>query len=185
MLVTGYKIVTVNVPRFIRRLFRKPYDGLRHFGVVEEGVLYRCGQPTPNDLRQLIARHNLKTVIALRGSRDAGDPDDWEREERAVCEQAGVTFVTIPCNHKNPPTREQIENFLAITREEARRPALVHCRIGQQRTGLFCALFRVHVQDMSPEAALQEMDRLGFGIHHRRHQRLFDVFKQFTRSAAK
>lgn len=170
----------MNVPRFIRRLFRKPYDGLRHFGVVEEGVLYRCGQPTPDDLRNLIARHGIKTVIALRGSRDASDPDDWEREERAVCREFGVTFVTIPCNHKNPPTKAQIELFLALTKDAAQQPALVHCRIGQQRTGLFCALFRVHVQKMSPQAALQEMDRLGFGIHHRRHQRLFEVFKEFS-----
>lgn len=170
----------MNVPRFIRRLFRKPYDGLRHFGVVEENVLYRCGQPTPEDLRQLIQRHGLKTVIALRGSRDASDPDDWEREERAVCEQAGVKFVTLPCNHKNPPTPDQVDRFLALTGDQSLQPALVHCRIGQQRTGLFCALFRVRVQKVSPQAALEEMDRLGFGIHHRRHQRLFDVFKRYT-----
>ena len=35
------EIGLVNVPRFIRRLFRAPYDGLRHYGVVAEGALYR------------------------------------------------------------------------------------------------------------------------------------------------
>lgn len=169
----------MNVPRFIRRWFRQPYDGLRHFGVVTEGALYRCGQPRPEELSELIRKHGLKTVIALRGSRDPADPDAWETEERAACDAAQVEFVTLPCNHKNPPTPEQIERFLTLTRDSDRRPALVHCRIGQQRTGLFCALFRVHVEGVPADAALEEMDRLGFGIHHRRHQRLLEVFRSF------
>ena len=78
------------VPRFIRRLFRAPYDGLQHFGVVEEGKLYRCGQPTPDELDALITKHGLQTVIALRGSRNPDDPDSWEQEERAVCDKHGV-----------------------------------------------------------------------------------------------
>ncbi|MBI5864636.1 MAG: tyrosine-protein phosphatase [Planctomycetes bacterium] len=171
----------MNIPRFLRRLFRRPYDGLRHFGVVESNKLYRCGQPSPDDLRQLIARYRLKTVIALRGRRDAADPDEWEKAERSVCRELGAEFVSLPCNHKNPPSRDQVERFLALTRDGDRQPALVHCRIGRQRTGLFCALFRVHVQGVDPEEALREMDDLGFGIHHRRHQRLLDVFREFSR----
>ena len=83
----------VNVPRIIRRLFRAPYDGLRHFGVVDEGALYRCGQPTPAQLRTLIDGHKLRTVIALRGSRDTRDPDAWERAEREVCREKGVDIL--------------------------------------------------------------------------------------------
>ena len=86
----------MNVPRFLRRLFRRPYDGLRHFGVVEPGVLYRCGQPRPEELAELIRRHGLKSVVSLRGSRGSDDPDEWERAERAACEAQGVEFVTIP-----------------------------------------------------------------------------------------
>ncbi len=172
------------MPRFIRRFFRQPYDGLRHFGVVDDGKLYRCGQPRPAELAELIRRHGLRTVIALRGSRDPADPDEWEREERAACAAGGAAFVSIPCNHKNPPTAEQIAQFLAIVRDAAQLPALVHCRIGQQRTGLFCALYRVHVQSRAPEEALREMDELGFGVRHRRHQRLLATFEQFARGGA-
>src|SRR5262249_24509521 len=145
---------SVNVPRFLRRLFRTPFDGLRHFAAVDEGALYRCGQPTPAQLAQLITKYRLKTVIALRGVPDEEDPDSWEARERAVCEEHGVEFITLPCNHKNPPTPEQVSRFLSILREKTNRPALVHCRIGQQRTGLFCALYRVHLQGIPAEAAL-------------------------------
>lgn len=169
------------IPRFIRRMFRAPYDGLRNLRIVSEGVLYRCGQPRPEELDELIQRYELKAVIALRGSRDADDPDAWEREERAVCERRGAEFVSLPCNHKNPPTAEQVGRFLTLMGDAARTPALIHCRIGQQRTGLFCALFRVHHEGVEPDEALREMDDLGFNSGHRRHQRLLDAFNAFAR----
>jgi protein tyrosine/serine phosphatase len=145
--------------------------------------LYRCGQPTPEELTDLIERLSLRTVVSLRGVRDEGDPDAWERDERAVCIARNVEFVTIPCNHKNPPTRAQAEQFLALCRAAERRPVLVHCRLGQQRTLLFCALYRVHVDGLSPEVAEHEMDALGFGARKRRHRKLLDAFRALTRPA--
>lgn len=167
----------MNVPRFIRRLFRAPYDGLEHYGVVAEGTLYRCGQPTPDQLADLIQRLKLRTVVSLRGLRDEDDPDAWEQAEREVCRAHGVELVTIPCNHKNPPTPAQAEQFLDLCRDAARRPVLVHCRLGQQRTLLFCALYRVHVDGLAPAVAEQEMDTLGFGARKRRHRKLLESFR--------
>lgn len=170
----------MNVPRFLRRLFRAPYDGLRHFAEVEPGVLYRCGQPAPADLSELLHRYGIRTVVSFRGSRNAADPDAWERAEREVCAQAGASFVSIPCNHKNPPTQPQAEQFLKLVRDPGQRPVLVHCRLGQQRTMLFVALFWVHVKGWSAERAEQEMDLAGFNIRHRRHQRLLKAFRELT-----
>lgn len=166
----------MNVPRFLRRLFREPYDGLRAFRVVREGVLYRCGQPRPADLSALISKYQLRTVISLRGSRSQADRDGWEHDERAACDAAGVEFVSLPCNHKNPPSIEQLDRFLDVMRDPRRTPALIHCRIGQQRTGLFCALFRVHIEGATPEVALQEMDDLGFESGKRRHRKLLETY---------
>ncbi len=173
----------MNVPRFIRRLFRRPYDGLQHYGVVAEGRLYRCGQPTPAQLADLITRLRLRTVVSLRGSRDADDPDSWEADERAVCAAHRVEFVTIPCNHKNPPTEQQAAEFLALCRDAQHAPVLVHCRLGQQRTLLFCALYRVHVDGRPADEAEREMDALGFGTRKRRHAKLLAAFRALARPA--
>lgn len=170
----------MNVPRFIRRLFRAPYDGLRHYGVVAEGRLYRCGQPTPPELEDLIGRLAIRTVVSLRGVRDADDPDGWEQAERAVCAAHGVAFMPIPCNHKNPPTPDQVRQFLDVCRAAERQPVLVHCRLGQQRTLLFCALYRVHAEGADPREAEREMDALGFGAHKRRHRKLLEAFRQLS-----
>jgi len=172
----------VNVPRVIRRIFRAPYDGLRHHGTVEEGVLYRCGQPTPEQLDQLIGQYALKTVVSFRGVRDSDDPDAWEQIERRVCEERGVAFVSLPCNHKNPPTAEQVESFIELMRDTQRHPVLVHCRIGQQRTLLFCGLYRVRVQGSDADGVLRWMDELGFKSGHRRHRRLLAAFREFARA---
>jgi protein tyrosine/serine phosphatase len=171
----------VIIPRFIRRLFRAPYDGLRHFGVVAAGVLYRCGQPTPAELAELIDRLGLRTVVSFRGLRDRDDPDAWEAAEREVCAARAVELVTIPCNHKNPPTPAQARQFLDLCADGARRPVLVHCRLGQQRTLLFCALYRVHVDGLALDAAEQEMDGLGFGARKRRHRQLLAAFRALAR----
>lgn len=162
-------------------MFFEPFDGLRNLRTVEAGRLYRSGQPRPEDLSKLISELKLRTVIALRGSRSSDDPDGWEARERSVCESLGVRFVALPCNHKNPPTSAQVAHFLEVVEDPANLPALVHCRIGQQRTGLFCALYRVHVQGVSPDEALAEMDDLGFKSGHRRHQKLLQAFRQAVR----
>jgi protein tyrosine/serine phosphatase len=174
----------MNVPRFIRRLFRLPYDGLRHYGVVASGVLYRCGQPTPEELADLIQKLRLRSVVSLRGTRAEGDPDAWEQAERAVCAAHGVAFITLPCNHKHPPTAAQAAEFLELCDSPHRAPVLVHCRLGQQRTLLFCGLYRVHAAGLSPAAAEEEMDRLGFGAHKRRHQKLLAAFRLLAADSA-
>lgn len=164
------------IPRFIRRLFREPYDGLRRLHVVDPGRLLRCGQPRPEQVESLIAQYGLRTVISLRGSRRADDPDEWETLERAACARGGARFHILPFNHRNPPTAAQAREFLALASDPGQTPALVHCRLGQQRTGLMVGLYRVHVQGATPSAALAEMDALGFNSRHRRHQRLLSAF---------
>ncbi len=142
-------------------------------------MLYRCGQPTAEQLAGLIDRYALKTVVSLRGARPSDHPDAWEAVERDVCRTKGAAFVSLPCNHKNPPTAEQVERFLDLMRDTSHHPVLVHCRLGQQRTLLFCALYRVRIEGIDPQAALREMDGLGFNSRRRRHRRLLAAFHEF------
>jgi hypothetical protein len=61
---------------------------------------------------------------------------------------------------------------------------LVHCRLGQQRTLLFCALYRVHIDGLVPGAAEREMDALGFGAAKRRHRKLLEAFRTLAQPAS-
>ena len=57
------------------------YCGPRNFHVVEDGVLYRSGQLTPEELTSVLDQYHIKTVITLRTVREANKPypDEWER----------------------------------------------------------------------------------------------------------
>lgn len=160
---------------------RDRYDHLRHFGTVREGALYRCGQPDAADLAVLHERLGLRTVVSLRAGIDNPKRNAWVEPERRFCEQQGILFVSLPSNHKNPPTIEQVQQFLRIVGDPGRRPVLVHCKRGQQRTGLLCALYRMACEGWSREQALAEMDELGFGLNRRRHRLLRSVIDRFSR----
>src|SRR5581483_1994 len=140
---------------------------LRNFHVVEDGVLYRSGQLSRPVLERVVREYGIKTVVTLRTTRDPGRPypDDWERE---VCEAAGAKHVRIvplvwtPDEHGDVPAEQNVEKFLALMRNPANHPVLVHCFAGVHRTGTMCAIYRMEFDRWSAEAALREMEACGF-----------------------
>ncbi len=53
---------------------------------------------------------------------------------------------------------EQLAQFLAIMATQP-KPVYVHCRSGQNRTGVNVAAYRVLVQGVAPEVAITEMGK--------------------------
>jgi len=177
-LIGSAALVAGSVLARVLYLKRDRFDHLRHFGVVREGVLYRCGQPDGTDLEAIHQRVGLKTVVSLRGGIDNPRRNAWAEPEKRFCEARGILFVSLPSNHKNPPDRRQVREFLDLVSDPARRPVLVHCKRGQQRTGLFCAFYRMACEGWSREQALAEMEALGFGLEKRRHRLLREVLEK-------
>lgn len=62
------------------------------------------------------------------------------------------------------PQAELLQKALDLL-AEAETPVLVHCSHGADRTGLVCALYRIHFQNWEKEEALAEMLEGGFGYH--------------------
>ena len=54
------------------------------------------------------------------------------------------------------PSQAQVEEFLAIVADPDRRPVLLHCNHGIDRTGVMIAVFRMEYDGWSNEEALQE-----------------------------
>jgi protein tyrosine phosphatase (PTP) superfamily phosphohydrolase (DUF442 family) len=126
------------------------YDGfpLTRFYRVEED-LYRGGQPSAAELRELVARYHIKTIIKLNPvwqGRDVVPP--------------GVTLHEHPIPAVLTPTRAQIMQILDDM-EHAPRPLFIHCRAGADRTGLLVALYKIR-HGMPIEEARAEMVRRGF-----------------------
>jgi len=140
---------------------------LRNLRTVEAGVLYRSGQLTPSGMSRVIHDHNIKTVVTLRASRQAGgkSPDEWEE---AFCAANGVKHVRVvprvwgADETGEIPAEQAVQEFLAVMGKKENHPVLVHCYAGIHRTGTMCAIFRMEYHGWTAERAMEEMELYGF-----------------------
>lgn len=118
----------------------------------EEGA-YRSAQPTRDGLVALAAQAGLRTVVSLRAGFDDGP----------VVAGTGLELVEIPM--ETWETRdEDVVAFLKVAVNPSRRPLLVHCWRGADRTGLQVAAYRVVVQGWTKADAIDELERGGYGF---------------------
>src|SRR5580693_5945217 len=113
--------------------------------------LYRGAQPRDPGLVEL-KKIGITTIVDLRGE----DPEKFGWEEKKA-ESLGIRFVHIPVPGWAPPTNEQVAQFLAIFRDNPEEKVFVHCRFGDDRTGVFVASYRMAFEKLPADQALKEM----------------------------
>lgn len=135
-------------------------SGLPNFGKINDR-LYRGAQPHETGLPEL-KKLGVTTIVDLRGE----DPHRIAREKKNA-EALGMRFVSIPVSGWSPPTGAQIAQFLGIFREHPDEKVFVHCRLGDDRTGVFVAAYRMAFDKFLSDEALHEMYFFGFnGFWH-------------------
>jgi protein tyrosine/serine phosphatase len=123
--------------------------------------LYRGAQPHPDGLQEL-KKLGVTTIVDLRGE----NPQLRETERRQA-EALGIHFVNIPVSGWAPPSNEQVAQFLALFRNNPQEKVFVHCRFGDDRTGVFVATYRMAFENWPAEQAMNEMYFFGFnGFWH-------------------
>ena len=123
--------------------------------------LYRGAQPRPQGLAEL-KKLGITTIVDPRG--EDREKILWERRQ---AESLGMHFVNIPVSGWAPPTNEQVSQFLSLFRDDPSQKIFVHCRYGDDRTGVFVATYRMAVEKWPAERALKEMYFFGFnGFWH-------------------
>ena len=133
---------------------RPDAPGLANLGQVDAG-LWRSAQPTAEGFRSA-ERLGIKTIVNLRA----------ERSDVGACRPAGpaggtgLTGVSIPTRQWNL-REDDLVAFLAVATDPARRPVLVHCAEGRDRTGVCVAAYRMAEQGWSLEDARREMRAYG------------------------
>jgi len=134
--------------------------GIPNAGKINE-VLYRGAQPRKPGFAEL-QKLGITTIVDLR--REDADKIAWEHRE---VEQLGLRFVPIPVGGWATPSEEQVAQFLALFRDDPKQKVFVHCRFGDDRTGVFVASYRMAVDKWNEEQALKEMYFFGFhGFWH-------------------
>ncbi len=117
--------------------------------------LYRGGQPTPDGFRQL-AQMGIRTVIDLR----AENRSDQLTEQRLV-ESLGMRWVHLPMRSYWRPSDVQVGTFLSDVTAEGVGPVFIHCRKGEDRTGVLVAIYRIVHDGWAPRQAYAEARALG------------------------
>ena len=135
-------------------------SGIPNAGKINE-VLYRGAQPRKQGLAEL-KKLGIATIVDLRG--EDKSKIAWEHRQ---AETLGMRFVHIPVNGWAPPSNEQVAQFLSLFRSDPGQKVFVHCRFGDDRTGVFVAVYRMAVEKWSAEQAMKEMYFFGFnGLWH-------------------
>jgi len=142
-----------------------PGEKLRITGIPNVGKitdqLYRGAQPRPGTLEQL-KKIGITTIVDLRGE-DSSVRDQEKKEAEAL----DIHFVSIPVSGFTPPSSDQIAQFLSLFGEKSAK-IFVHCRLGEDRTGVFVATYRMTMQKWPADEAIKEMYFFGYnGFWHR------------------
>ncbi len=123
--------------------------------------MYRGAQPREVGLSELKLL-GITTIVDLRGE----DPEKiaWERKH---AESLGMRFINIPVSGWAPPTDEQVVQFLSLFRDNPGQKIFLHCRFGDDRTGVFTAVYRMAIDKWPADQAMKEMYFFGFnGFWH-------------------
>jgi protein tyrosine/serine phosphatase len=153
----------------------KQYFDSYHLATVQDGVLYRDGVRKPRQFERALQRVKPRTIVSLV------DDSEIAREpfvsEVNYCRANGIDLVRIPITLGGWPSGDDVQKFLAIVADPARRPVLVHCAQGVRRTGMMVAAYQETVMGFDRDRAKAAL--LAFG-HSRRTvgdvERFIDVY---------
>lgn len=124
-----------------------------NFHEVVPGELYRSAQLDPAHLNRMLERHDIKTVLNLRGQNTGSE---WYDNEIRVTQAAGVKHIDFRMSSSRELTPQRADELLAIMRD-APKPLLIHCRAGADRTGLASAMYLAAIAKQSEFAAEMQL----------------------------
>jgi protein tyrosine/serine phosphatase len=147
-----------------------------NWAAVVPGVVYRSNHPTPQHLALAMKRHNIRTLINLRGRQECGS----DALSRAAAARLELVHIDAPFESRGAPHRDRILRLVEIFRT-MQTPALLHCKSGADRAGLASGLYLLTMQGGTAADALGQLS-LRYGHFRQSRTGILDAF--FLRYAA-
>jgi protein tyrosine phosphatase len=128
--------------------------------IVTPGKLWRGGKPDAAGAQALV-NLGVKTVVNLELLHD--DRDAFRNAKPSSSHPSNIAYFRIRDWEPNVVIAtgtldEHVAEFIAITQSQL-GPVYVHCRSGQNRTGVMVAAYRVLVENAPIETAITEMEQ--------------------------
>jgi protein tyrosine/serine phosphatase len=143
-------------------------EGIKYVARVNENF-YRGAYPSGH-LDQL-QKLGIKTIVNFRYSK--------EHDYREEAESAGFNYHYMPINPREPPSKDEIKQFLEIVSGSQNQPVYVHCTLGIDRTGLMSGIYRIEFDGWDNQKAVDEMEYFG---HNEFWHDLEERLKKYKRS---
>lgn len=142
---------SIHLPQSVK-LSEKLYGlpGIDNAGRVSP-CIYRGNQPSGKGYQSLKSM-GIKTVINLRAA----------HTERKEVEAAGMKSLEFPLSMTNNIRREKLQEVVRAMSDPSNHPVYIHCAMGQDRTGVAVAAYRMDVDGWSLDDAEKEMQSFGF-----------------------
>jgi protein tyrosine phosphatase (PTP) superfamily phosphohydrolase (DUF442 family) len=106
---------------------------------VVPGKVYRSAQPSETQLRKLVKKHGIKTVINMRAKKQK----DIENE-KLITDQLGIKFMGINLSGNRIASCSELLDLIEAL-ETAQTPVLLHCKSGIDRAGFTSVLAAVAI----------------------------------------
>jgi len=110
-------------------------------------------------LEIITSQLGLKSILNLQTH---GDTEELEQ-----CYRHGIALYDFDVFGMWVPNIDDMRLALLIMQDPKTHPLYVHCTHGRERTGLLCALYRIHIQQWELDIAHSEMVKLGGRWTHR------------------
>ncbi|MBU0714392.1 MAG: dual specificity protein phosphatase family protein [Verrucomicrobia bacterium] len=133
----------------------------KHWGLVEQGLIYRSGRLPLDRAQATLANHHIRVLIDLTENKPG---NRFQLKERAAAVALDIEYHNFPLIGDGTGDISSYAQAIAVMHQARRegKPVLVHCAAGAQRTGGVVAAYRVLVERKSPDEARAELKRYGW-----------------------
>ncbi len=128
--------------------------GVPNFGEVTP-TLYRGGLLNTSGLKAL-AKLGINVIVDTHAN---------DVSEEKTVKSLGMEYVAIPW-HCPWPRDEVFARFLKVLEQNKGKKVFVHCRLGDDRTGMMVAAYRMAEEGWTADEAMNEMETFGFTRAH-------------------
>ena len=105
---------------------------------------------SPSNSATYIKKYHFKSIINLRGSSN----ETWYNDEIAISKEHNITHYNFGFGDRTKQSVETMEKLVKLMKE-AKKPLLIHCKAGADRTSLASALYLYSTQDkQKPQKAI-------------------------------